>query len=425
MKRILLLFLLAILLIKLPSFYLIPFSGSKLFVSHTFAKVMFYLLFPYCFFGAFKKKNIGQFLFILFLFVSQSVTIFVSQDPLLFLKSYQNVVANLAIYVIAASILSDNKEGYSYVANLVKLSVVLCVGLDIFFIFTGKNIVSFLPIQNELYSAYVFNIDRGRYTLNLNSEIFIPFLISYIFLYLNKKKIFLSLLNVLLLATIILLSAISNFRGQFIQGILGTILGVIFIINKKYASIKKLFLLGSVLIVFFGLIVSTNIFGFNIIDRFIPKPKSIDSESIKFRISSAQLSIALFKSSPLLGVGLGGYESYLERPKNKFSNPVLYNDSMDPNNPHNILFQTLAESGILGIFAFIIVLIQFVKIDLIYINDKKIIPFILSSWALFIYLLINPSSSIFFSGWFWFLRGTITAMTSTSLFKEKRLYATQ
>ena len=193
----------------------------------------------------------------------------------------------------------------------------------------------------------------------------------------------------------------------------------------KSKNIKRLLPLGTLLTlpVVVAILLSSAVYSFNILDRFALKDESEDVGTLTFRINAAKKSIELFKSSPFLGVGLGNYSNYSgERTQFEFhlinqQNRLVYQE-LGSYSPHNVLFSILAESGAFGVATFATLLVYFFLKDFSYINKGKGISitmvYIVSFWTMFVFMLFNPSHSIFVVGWFWMLRGAIEA-TYTSI----------
>jgi O-antigen ligase len=167
-----------------------------------------------------------------------------------------------------------------------------------------------------------------------------------------------------------------------------------------------------------AIILSSAVYSFNILDRFALKDESEDVGSLAFRINAAEKSIELFKSSPLFGVGLGNFGNYSEG-RIAFEihllneqNRITYQE-LGAYSPHNVIFSILAEAGAFGITTFLALLAYFFYRDISYISKKKEMSFpmvyIVSFWTMFVFMLFNPSHSIFVVGWFWLLRGAIEA----------------
>jgi O-antigen ligase len=122
-------------------------------------------------------------------------------------------------------------------------------------------------------------------------------------------------------------------------------------------------------------------------------------------------------SSPLIGVGLGNYYDNLpsEDQKSYSANPLetaLFNAAST--DPHNIFFRTFAETGGVGLSAFILLLLYFLKNDLYLLKEREDLSkaLIISFWTLFIFSVLNPSLNIGYLSLFWLLRVMVDKSSS-------------
>lgn len=402
------LFIFSLILIKLPPFYFTPIQSTFL-VSHTLAKVIIFIVFFLI--NILETKKIKQIfvnkstLLILLAtyFVSQSISIIKAQDIMFFLKSYQNVISGVMIFYLSFYFIKSLPD------RILKLNKIICY-LAIFlilieFIFI-KYSLSFTDlfkniIQKEVIASYINDIDRGRSSIGLNLEMFFPFLISSPFA----------------LVGISFLSVISNFRTRLVC-LFFTIISTLILFwnqNKKNV-IFKIFTFGG--IIFMAVYFSTYLFKFNIYDRFLLKDNMEDISTINFRVASADRSFKLLESSPLIGIGLGNY-LFTDKDISKFTsfgNPndkynLIYSELVRYS-PHNIFLHIMAETGIFGLVSFTLLILYFIKKDWVTLNKNRDYKFsqfskacIIGSWTIFVFMLFNPSHTIFVTGWFWTLRG--------------------
>lgn len=422
-------FLLSLFLIKLTPFYLFPIA-SKLFSSHTFAKL---LIFAVCALLIILNKRASQivktnkliFILVLFYFFSQSISVVKAEDIVLYWKAYHNSIFSIFIFLAAYLFIQEDVNVIKKTYNFILFTGVIVVSLEFLFFIANKTTLTFftLILQKEAIDAYLSNIERGRYSLDLNIELFIPFFI-YRLSQKNKEKtskkqfiVFLSLL------VLIFLGFLSNFRSRVLMIVfsLGTIFSLYLLNilkNKKIllrGVIKKItfYILMLLIPIYLALSISNNLNTFNVLDRFSIDENSPSYQTVKQRIDAAQKSMDLFYYSPLVGVGLGNYALY-NNYKYKFDFYFVnkqylrsYSESAS-SYPHNVIFQTLSESGLLGLIAYLSLLSFFIYKDYQYIKNYRfdlIYCYVISFWTIFIFMLFNPSSTIFTLGWFWFLRG--------------------
>ncbi len=411
-------FFISIFLIKAPPFYYVPITNS-LFSSHTLAKILIifslslYLVLNISKVRLLINKNNHIILVLSLFFLTQSLSIITASDIIFFLKSYHNIIIAMFIFLLSYFMAFLNKSILSMIFNFILITGVFLVFLElIFFIFPYYLLPFFrLIIQKEVLDAYLTNIERGRYSLELNAEVFLPFFLLKILLQFRKNSQF-----IIASVIVILISFVSNFRTRVVM-ILFIIISF-FLLTKSYLSVKqKIFIpLFIGLIILISLWTSNFIFRFNIVDRFLLSEDIEERAPLEYRISSAVKSVDMFLSSPLLGKGLGNFINYNnENRYYKYSTVIksyqkAYMDLVRYS-PHNIFLQIMSETGGLGLITFAILIIFFLIGDIKFIKKNKInigLAFIISSWTSFIYMLFNPAYSISTIGWFWFMRGIIS-----------------
>jgi len=424
-------FFVEIFIIKLPSFYylLIP---SKLYTSHSLSKIIIGLIFIVYFFINYKiiksfiKEKKTVFILFLLFFLSQSLSIIKTIDIFLFWKIYHNLIISAFIFFLSFFIAKFNKVNLKSFLIFTGLIVIF---LELFFLISPNFFLNFFSniIQKEILDAYITNISRSRFSLDLNVELFLPIFLGYAFYYKDKNNFKNFFIFFALSLTILFLSIFSNFRTRIICSFFSII--VFFLIyfknySKEYTlrPTRVLFNFFSFILIFF-IITKLTIefsnykFGFNVIDRLLLNKEIESAGSINYRINSILTSFEILKSYPLTGIGLGNfiyfnpqgsklnYSLVINKSEKDYYNLVLYS-------PHNILAQTMSESGLIGFISFIILIGYLIIKDTIFLfhsfNKKNNIIFlslIVASWEIFLYAFFNPASSIFIIGWFWFLRG--------------------
>lgn len=408
-----------ILIIKLPPIYLLPFSNpSSILTSHAFVKIIIWLYAGLIFFykkGAVLKKlkKHGQaFILLLFYFITQVLSIIKANNVSSYLISFTNIYSYISIYFLAFYF-TNYEFDKNKIRTLLKSALIIIVSFEmLLFTMNYFNILPVFFLQKEIVNAYLTDTARNRYWFIINSEAFIPLAFFYL---VDKKR-----LNKKYLVPLVLLisfSLLSNIRTRLVQNIFAIFTSLILIlIVGGFKNKKTAFNLVIGIIIFFFLILNmvTSINSYNIISRL-----NLENENLSTIISRkefASLSIDYFKSSPIFGIGLGNYtnQKILNDKFNTFSiqkNQQEYHLAV-ADSPHNIFFEILSESGILGIISILILLVYFIIRDIRFFKFKKSTLtsyLILSSWTNFIYTLFNPYNTIYIFGWFWFMRGIIEA----------------
>lgn len=419
-------FLFSLFLIKLPPVYVLPLQ-SNIFTTQTLAKGMIFLIDIYFLINEkYRKKIIDDkyFYLLLFYFFIQSLSIIDAVDLGLFWKDYQTLISDVLIFT--ASFFFIQRSMYKkIISRFILYTGVIVIAFEVTFYIFPKEFFQFFKniIQKEVIDPYIYNFYRNRYNLYLQTELFTPF---FIFRWLkDKDKFFSKKIFFLILVTLsFFLVFVSDYRYRFVLETFAFLFTILIVVKT---SIKRK-LRTTVLLISFFLLMFVSSFilvsvlnGPNIISRFLLQNQSQDVGSITYRVESFQKSISFFNTSPAIGLGLGNY-AYYEGLNNSYAsaNDTIGNiyTQMTLASPHNIVSTTLSETGILGLFSLILLLLGFINRDLHFLS-KKILGiediYVIASWTIFIYSLFNPFSTVFINGWFWFLRGCIEGM----YFKEK------
>lgn len=435
--RFLFIFLFALFLIKAPPFYFLPIL-NRLFSSHTLGKLIIFFIFIALLTSNFKKislilkQNKTTFLLIMLYFLGQSLSVVTSGDIILFWKSYHNVIIALTIFLLSYFIVKLKKENIRIITLFVIATGVTLTLLELLYLLFPQYLVPLfkLVIQKEVLNAYLSELLRGRSSLTLELEMFIPFFLSALFLLGYKTKISLKLLFSTQLFILFFLSFLSNFRNRVLNSLFSIIIFFIILAFKKniirsirIAPVTALIVIGTIVAISVAIFASTSLYSYNVFDRFLLEDRREDEGTLRFRLYAWSRSIEFFQSSPIFGVGLGNYfDERIYKNKLNFSfTREEYQVNYAGNSaysPYNINFQILSETGLVGFTSYLILFLYFL------INDVKLLrkrttnivtPHIIASWSAFIYMNFEPASTIFIIGWFWFFRGVIEAAQSRSI----------
>ncbi len=403
-------FLIALFLFAVPNFYLLPYLKSPFLTTQGIARIIICIIFLYkIIVGYYCKDNIIKygnrsliFLVVLFFFI-QSASIFSAINITSFLSSYKDIALSIAVFFIT---LSYKK----YINNIfyVLLGASLLNILFQFLVFFDKTL--FLDtLGNITYQRYlnllIADLGRGRIYVTTYDEIVIPYLFLLIFKS-NLKKQFMYYIWIL---SIVFFSIASNFRTRFLMSIF-PLMGV-FLIFKDKLRIRVVFILLAVLILGYSadkLLLST--IGYSLYDRFIINNEtSNETNSITSRID--QFQVALDMGENLLGVGLGNYYDNVNSAK-KTAFTLQTNQTLTQEfnqGVHNNFAMVLSESGYISFFIYTIIIILFLKNDILLLikGEKHQKALVLSFWTLFLYGLFNPPIPVSYQVLFWGLRGLL------------------
>lgn len=410
MKNITLLFFIAFFLLK---FIPLEFEtiGIPILTTHVAGKILIFLVTTYHLF--IDKSNVSKSVaakILLFYFVTQSVSIITAKDVTLFLKDYQNLFFNILIWFNAFILIQHHGNKNKFFSFTLFLGVVITVVEFIYYLFPNQFFaVGQLIIQNEVYETYQFDFGRDRYHLYLHTEMFLPFLIHYLF---QLKKPSMYVLYLVVITISIVLSIVSKFRRKFIIAILGGAYTLFTLKNEFFVQKSKaiIILIGICFIVIFGI----SLFGeksYTVIDRILLTEEQ-DIATIDTRKESLWRSIDLLSSSWITGVGMGNYQLYVsDNNKTQIADSVskrLYQRSSA--DPHSIISKTMAETGIVGLIGLSVMIIFFGIRDVKryrFFQEWEIHPYITGFWLLALYSLFSPFTTVFVSGLFWYFRGVI------------------
>lgn len=433
------LFLCSIFLLKLYPFYFIPINFT-LFSTYTLAKILIFLVSTYFIFVKYDaitqlvKGNKVAFVLLFLYFFGQSISVLGAKDLLIFLKFYHNVIISILIFTLSFLLASKKKMFPIFFFFSLFLGALLVLLEAVF-----RSSIDFsLPLltmilQKDIADTLVTNVSNGKYVLVYASEMFLPFFITAV----ADKKInkSLKLFATGVLIALFFLSWLSNFRTRFVMLAFAAISSLIiygwsrknkamfaFTLKKITQLFFLITLVGTVL--YSALILSNGVNFYNILDRLTLQNRYEDKGPLEVRLAQYKLSTQLLTISPLFGIGLGNFSDYLYYLD---FNHVVLNitpgiEESEKNfiklstaRPHNILFQLIGETGLIGTSTFLILVLYFCIIDYRLLKYKEknhqVIPFIVSSWTVIVYSLFNPADTIFILGWFWFARGAIQSQS--------------
>jgi len=403
-------FLISFFLVNLPPFYYIPFIKNPLFSSYTFVRILV-LINLIIIFYLFSKKEFKTSVFktnfyILFLlfFITQSLSVINAINIYEYLSFYKDLIF-VCIFLIQAQLVIDSEKKMKTIIKTLLLAFIFNLMLMFLIYFFPNLLVSFF--NSVFYDKYVevLNVNqmRGRFFIEFIDFAFIS-LIFYQFIF-SKRKIH-NIYGYILLISLLFLASISNFRTHLLMVLFSLMLTIIFILKKK----KKVFLifsivLGFLLINYFGL--KSTIFPKITIERISFSEEEFGS--IIGRFNMWDYAYQMFRSSPLLGIGLGNYYDYL--PKKEKTVYSIFKEKESVNrvtlcNVHNIFFWLVAETGLLGLISFIFLLVYFLRQDWNILRSSDILnkSLIISFWTLFLYSFFNPLIGLRFQIIFFILR---------------------
>lgn len=228
----------------------------------------------------------------------------------------------------------------------------------------------------------------------------------------NNKKVN----NLIILVILILTSFIaygSNFRYRLLTFLLSLNLSTIFLKKRKniiniIKDVIVIFIFTQFFLILFDRFL-VNLNTHTLFDRLISKEEYEKTGTIAWRFKMFDKSIELSKYS-VFGIGLGNMFDYLNK------SPFLTKKFLDlksraalESGPHNIFFQLLAETGIVGLMTFLLMLIFFAKKDFLILRSEDTVKktLILSFWTLIFMVQFFPAINLTFFVLFFILRALI------------------
>jgi len=373
----------------------------------------------------FLKKNVIPVAFgleeklIILFFLSQSLSIIEVTDLSIYLNRYSKIVIGLVLYIVikySLKIVSIQKLRILIINTLLYGSFI-----TIFFQFLLFLYPSFILklsdgiLLNNLHEIITANIDISN-KLHDNSyvEIIVPLLIYKFFS--GEKNFIKKILPLIMVLLLGFVSFASNFRYRILSYLVSLGSAQYFIGHKKKQVVSSLLLLLSIGVV----LLSANsflrdTFNFTVIDRFLLEEEGRDYSPIQWRLEMYRESIFMAQSH-ITGVGLGGFFNAL--PENQIKLTTLYGGREKialgalTSGPHNIFFQYLGETGIIGLILFVILMLFWTLKDFkVMMSNKKNMlekkALTISFWTLMIIVQFFPAINLSFYTLFFLLRSLL------------------
>lgn len=284
--------------------------------------------------------------------------------------------------------------------NLKKILIPIVGGVSLILFVYGilQKIILFpyylrnLANENNFYSqAFKTRLETGRvfslFTLPSLYAIICAVLILFIFYYFLKTK-----KNRIFWAILLILGIINIVLTQSFGGILYLSIGVlIYLFLSGILSFKYIAPVVMVLFLFFFIVTG------------LRYSEAKELEPIKLRLSNWEQAYRTIKSSPILGIGLGNYESKISYFTFPGEAKSIY--------AHNFFLQFISELGI--IISFFILLILFLSIKKLKPeNSKEKVLYISAFIIMLVYNLIDI-------GFYFFSAGIVTVVLLSQIYEKR------
>jgi len=364
--------------------------------------------------------------YFIYLFISYVIILsFFSNEPYQSLKSSISQIRFL-FFSLFLSLINFDKIFTSFKNILILILIFVCIDTNIQFIFgydifgtpaEGYKVEKYPIFSHWINKDIVLGRLSGPFGTELIPGAFIASLSSPLIFYFLKniqlkdyKKIFFILLL---------------FESTLITGERLAFLMIFFCIF--FASLLR-FTLQKVLTCILLLLISLTLV-LNFSKNNFLKKRWVDAYSIAKNISSSSYgriylsAIYIWKENKLFGTGLKNYR--FECTKLKDPNPKSLHNFCSPTHPHNLYLELLVETGVIGIFLYILFYLSLVSSlfrNLRIKNKKKYHFFIMGSFFYLIFKLLPLPSGSVFSTWnasfFWFHLGICLNYVYSKKFKK-------
>jgi O-antigen ligase len=290
--------------------------------------------------------------------------------------------------------------------RIANLSFVFHLASTSNFIFATYGIIQYLKLDPIKW-------DNGTNPIILTlgnpdfAAAFLGLLISLIFanlFYSKSIKVKLWLIVNILLSLIVII--LSHALQGLILGIMGISLVTIFLVNLRSRKLGQLSFVGLIIaavVAVFGML------GKGPFSRLLYKPSVIE------RGYDWRAAWHMFKSNPILGVGLDRYGANFVRYRDQ-GHPLRFGYVLITNNSHNVFLQILATGGLLLFLSYILIILFVVKqsffaIKNANVENKILVVGIFSAWIAYNAQSFISIENISLGLWGWILSGCLIGLS--------------
>lgn len=255
----------------------------------------------------------------------------------------------------------------------------------------------------DYWKVFRINLQRQRYFIDIYDFCLIP--LFFYFIKINNRFV-LKVIPSVLIFSLTIFAFVSNFRSHILM-LFASIFGLIFFGMQN--RIKNLLLV----LIFIFLI--TNLIPNqpgrkSTLDRIL-YPEEEEYKTLETRYYLWDKSMELGLNYPINGIGLGNFYEYLPTSKKLISTFEFYKNLIEITyiHPHNIFFETIAETGFLGLVSVIMLISHFAIKDLTKLkySERFNTYAVISFWSLLSFSLFNPVNSLIYQNLLWTLRAII------------------
>jgi len=394
----------AIFLFRIPSFYFFPLVKADLLTTQVLARVIVFMISLYLLLikKVTPKKTLTLFLVSLY-FISQSISILLAVNMSSFLSQYKDVVIGILAFYCFNHFQSRYRAIYPWL--IIPIFINLIYQYLLIFVPSSVKILEQLVYQ-KYWGLVIQKLDRGQVYLEVFDEAFVPLLIFQSF----DGQIWQKSMGIFATILITFFSFISNIRTRILLILISLIGTVLLRLNRGLIIFSLFSLIGVAVVVN---ILSVKLQQFSFFDRITLQNEAEDVSTLTARRDQIYQSFEMGQKN-ITGVGLGNYYDNLflafKRPPKSMSwqnvaetKAVMF--------VHNVIGSTYAETGIIGLACYLIMLISFLRDDYWVWKGRNRYKasLIIGFWILFTFGMLNPPLSGSYQFLFWGIRGWLLA----------------
>jgi hypothetical protein len=343
-------------------------------------------------------------------FVISSVFSLAPAASLLFL--WYPCIATLYIYAFRV-VRFQKKHVYVFI-GISTVLIMITFMFSVFSIFSRYELDSlynflFLPERAKFYLDEIQKV--GKYVSLGPYFMLMPF--ASLFLTESRTTITRKVISALVICVSALTAVISNNRIDVL--VIAIQLGILIWFIPRRIAVTLL--IAAIPITQLGLSITYKYFGFNLEERILRPQYERDTETILMRQTYLDTALYNFRQYPIFGTGPNSYNDVSDFPLRKYyvTGVRKYTARSDIGiGIHNIFIERLADTGLFGFFAFIAVLLYYMKVDVIRFFRKqnkedrtRYALFALSSWSWILYGITDNGYGAQGFVTFFFLRGVL------------------
>lgn len=322
-----------------------------------------------------KAKIHPHTILLVLFFVFQSFSIVGAVNIPMFLKAYEKLVFGFMVFVLALELGKVDKYLIKKIILVYFFTGLVKLVLELFmYLLPGVSSSLLHVVFKDNLAFYIqANMDRYRTYVDFLTEQSLIFFLYIAIKYLKTNKLY-SFIALGLSVLQLIVTFLSNWRGRFVVVVIILLMYAFTVARKNLSKIKTF---GYYPLIFAVFLVAAVIYGgdkiqfarsgFSVVDRFSNQDEAEDLGTIVWRKRMAMESIDMAQAFPF-GVGLNNYFEWTTfRSDVNFFAPTRENKSIynaSQYGPHNIIFQFLAETGLVGATVFVWMLLSFASMDL-------------------------------------------------------------